>query len=471
MKIYTLNSNLSSKSSDTRKPPIIQQLSSTKFKILMVGAMLVCITLTTNLYLAFKFEKLKVFDQYNVLFDTDPNERLKCFIAGHGGMGRTLAHPNLCNFVNPPIRVAAKVSKAIKVIESEPNARRIISLTVTPILSSLAVFLTYFTLIEFGLGVWNAGIISGFIVVAFSQLIFGSIPDHFAISGFGLAATFLTAARSLRKKRFPMWQWVGCGTLMTSISITNVVITAILSFFCLTKLRNFKFAIPRTFLLALLSILLTFGFKLSFDSLYSTRENSSTTQLQKIKNWTGGYFKEDPLNNLLSFSSVIGRVVAVSGLEVKPLEIRPLWTPKEKAAMIKAPYQFIFFLGDKPPAKIDFAFFLSIVVVGCIVAGSVLIWTSKNSKVSKEIILSCWGIILYNGIFHSFWGAPYLLFSQHWLIASIIPFTGLIQSSIRSFTWRHGALLALLVAVGINNLIAVDQILDLLGSTIIRSAG
>jgi hypothetical protein len=109
--------------------------------IRLTALMLVALCFPIYTLLAWKFDALGVFEQYNVLFDADPSARLGCFAQGWGGDGRSIAHPNLCNLINPPIRVAAAALQALGI--GGADVARQLALLVAPAAAAAAVVLMF----------------------------------------------------------------------------------------------------------------------------------------------------------------------------------------------------------------------------------------------------------------------------------------------------------------------------------------
>lgn len=224
---------------------------------LLISAAIAVVVFSTNLYIALKFDSLQVYDQYNVLFDTDVNSRLKCFTKGSGGMGRTLAHPNLCNFVNPPIQVLGKIAESFGIVEDGQNFKRSIGLAVTPIVSATLALVLFRTFYALNLSLVSVLLLTFLGLSSFSQLIFGSIPEHLAIGGFGIALAYFMAAKYLQCKKFKWWLWLFCGVIIASITITNVIAFTIVLWSVLISQSSIRDASIRTISVVFAALALT----------------------------------------------------------------------------------------------------------------------------------------------------------------------------------------------------------------------
>ena len=88
--------------------------------------------------LELRFDGLRVFKDYNVLFDTDPIVQLESLRTGKNRYGRNLAHPNLANLFNPPVRALVQmITRSDLSDRSTSELSRSLALLVVPAASGL----------------------------------------------------------------------------------------------------------------------------------------------------------------------------------------------------------------------------------------------------------------------------------------------------------------------------------------------
>ena len=135
-------------------------------------------------------------DQFDVLFDADTGSRLDCMTTDRCGDRSSFAHPALAAFVNPPVQLVAAGLRGVGLVEGEAwQARRVVALGVAPLASALQAIAVFFLLRALGLGRGVATTLALVNVAAFSRLVFGSLPESFALSGLALGIAALLAAR------------------------------------------------------------------------------------------------------------------------------------------------------------------------------------------------------------------------------------------------------------------------------------
>jgi hypothetical protein len=183
--------------------------------IVALGLLLACAYSAAYLY------HYGALDTENVILGADPFMRSHAFAFGYGE--RSLIHPNLSNFVNPPIRILAVFGGYFADIPAKEIQMRV-ALWVSPICTGLATYMMLLVTLRAGLrpmvGLALA-ILYGFSI---SSLGYGSVPDHFMISAFLLTvAVWLFLVDAEFPARYRIIAWTTLVTLVAGITISNAI--------------------------------------------------------------------------------------------------------------------------------------------------------------------------------------------------------------------------------------------------------
>lgn len=368
--------------------------------------LLFCLSLPVYLVLTAQFDELAVFQQYNLLFDADPNARLGCFANGWGGEGRSLAHPNLCNLINPPIRVLALLLKTSGL--AAPGLERQLALLVAPLFASASLVLLYACLLLLGCRpayAFSLGLLAG---ASVSQLIFGSIPDHFILGGFSLTLTAWLLLYSIRQGRLPLLPWIGAGALVASITITNFLLfLCALAAACATLPERAQ-ALRRAVLAALLAIAAVGAIKLPLDRAYAEHEG-----LSQARDFATAYLQHAPLQRLADFP-----LMAVASFAAPEILQVPQRLQEDGRR-----YHFQLTFG---PGHYSSPLGLAAAVAIAALFASAL-WQAWHRRrpgfpAKRAVLLFIGAALSFNALFHAFWGSEYFLYSQHWLFACYLLF-------------------------------------------------
>jgi hypothetical protein len=155
-------------------------------KYVFFGLSVGLVLLMTYTYSAFDLYQMGVFDQENMILGGDPFMRSFAYAYGYGE--RSLIHPNLSNFVNPVVRVIAAVLSPVFPDLPMKALQMCVALWVSPVCATLATYMVYLIALTAGIRVIPALALCVVYGFSISTIAFGSIPDHFLISAFLLAA-------------------------------------------------------------------------------------------------------------------------------------------------------------------------------------------------------------------------------------------------------------------------------------------
>lgn len=399
---------------------------------LIVMAVLVVASFTVHYYMAKRFERAQVYDQYNVLFNADPNQGL-IQISHHWTDTRT-AHPNFSNFLNPPVRVAAAVISKLGISDlTAKDLREELGLIVAPLLSALKTLLLFMTLRLLGLNLFYASLLTLLELVSFSSLIFGGLPEHFPVSGVLIAAMMYLAVRAVtRGGELPVIPLIVCGTLILGVTITNAA-----PFFFVLFLVGWKFTGPARTLTRLLWIgiavaVLNAGVLLAGNVIYPT----VTTFRPLYRLQHDPYFRESRLSTVARFPAALTQTVVA----VKPA------VADNKLGIRNDKRHKIMFTYEPPAASIGWTDTVQYVLIISVVALSAA-GMLRGPPSMRLIGLACLGIIAFNWVVHSFYGDELFVYSLHWQVPLILLLAGLSRFGM---TGKVLLSLLLLAAVSLN---------------------
>jgi hypothetical protein len=365
-----------------------------------------------NFALAQCFDELRAFRQYDVFFNADAVARVRCMVANECGGRSSFAHPNLAVFVNPPLQLVAGALTlgGLSGID-EASARRFVALCVSPLASALKAPVVFYVLLGLGLTVAQAGLLAVVSVVSFSQLIFGAIPESFALSGLVIAAAYLFALRSMRTADRRLWPWVLLGVLMAGITLTNLVVVILL--FAAVGLHageRIRAVLGRVAILVGLVLLPTAALPVIFADTYQLQEVSVEGGTEYTRRW-------------LKTHRVVDRALATPSAWAHAFaapEPRRGKNLPAHAMGSRYPYRFVV---DHRDDVFCFRHPVGFLIVLLLVAGA-LGYRGAPAH-ARWMCGASLGIVTFNWALHSVWGVDLILYSQHWHLSLLIPLAGL----------------------------------------------
>ena len=394
-------------------------------------------TFLVNLLLERQFDQRAAFGQLDVLFDMDPNLRLQGITRGVEVF--RLVHPNFGNYFRLPIAAVVKAASSTGLnLLPEAELTRCLGLLVTPTISGCTVAVMLLLLNRLGLGTGSSLLLASLGTVSFSQLIGGSVPEHFALGGFCVTASLLLAATELRDGRSPLsWAWLALGTLATGTTVTQIIPTLLLMVASgIGSGWTWRNAVRQIVVVGVCAGLLTYGSAFALNRLLPPRESvgkasvpSSDQHAEEKKAPSAAASKVWTLREILSHH---GRwVVRFLRLDANLREqltrvpevlVNTLSPPRVGTQLLnrgqiqRGRYDFGFTL-EKTGEWVTMAIVPLLLVTG-------LIGSRYGSRGQRFVTLAAAGILLFNMVFHSLWGQEFFLYSQHWLVAQIVLLAG-----------------------------------------------
>ena len=385
---------------------------------MLAAAALTLLSFSLHLGLGAHFRGLGVCDEWNVLFDADPNVYLTSF-AGGGLIGpwggRSFVHPNLSNFVHPPLVLLARSIERLHLSRREPRElRRDLAMGVAPLFAALRVpvLLALFRLLGFPLG-WG-GLFCLLDLVSFSGLLFGSLPESYGPTGTLLAVTYLLVADAIRPGgRIRHAAWLATGVVVTGITISNLLPFALI--YGLTV--RFQPRAPRgasamagaavsTALMTAAVAALTFGiYRLGGYAAGSALPFSPHVTPHVFEAWD-----PDLLKAVRDFPLALANTFA-PGL--------PGQVPKDFPGDLHS-----FTLTFAPTGRALTGFDLrSIAILAALAVG--MAGHLRAPHVQRAMTWAIAGVMAFSWLFYSLYGRELFLYSQHWQVTALLMLAGI----------------------------------------------
>jgi hypothetical protein len=393
-------------------------------------------------YLELRFYDAKALDQFNVFFDADPNLRLIAFSASSfEGM---VSHPNGQLFIGIPIKIVSKTLHILRISRrNEREIGRSLALLVSPLFSSLkaASLIIFFSFLGFSL--FRVFLIGFLGLVSFSEIIFGSVPEYYVISGFLLVfLNMLLLDRLQRKDKFGWAVWTVLGILITGITSTNAMFFLLFLFLgSYFTSKNIWHAGKGTLRIGILVSLAT---GMCFCGWHLVCGKSIRMEALDSGRWAKRYIHKSP-------GEPIGRIAeAVVSVIAPPA----LYTKGNTALSEGDRYQFMFTLDHRDRINATILLLLTLILL---LAGTTRgLLHAADFRILTAVSLF---VVVVNLVFHSYWGSEYFLYSQHSLISIIILLSGNLLFRGKAAIFATGIFMFYVAGVFINNARLIQEII------------
>jgi hypothetical protein len=374
----------------------------------LVAVVLALGAFVLHLRLATRLATLGVLGEANVLFDADPAIYLTSFTRDEDVWrwgGRSFVHPNISNIIYPLVAGMAAAIHAAEPSTRLATQRERVALLVCPLAAAGATAVLFVTIVALDLGI-GAGILFAILSqAAFSGVLFGSIPESYALSGLGLALLFLIATRSVHRGALPWPAWLTVGTVVTGITISNLVAVGLVAFAVAYRAEGRWRALRRSASLVASVLAITFatyeiGAALVRNALAFTPRR--TSQLSERR--------------LPRVHRVLVELPAAMANTFAPP--RPVSLPYTEVVQ-PHPYILTYRAEAGPvPGQSLRTLALAAVLVFAIVGAR---WASPEHRV---VLAAAALIIGFNWALHSSLGIEMFLYSQHWAEAALLVLSG-----------------------------------------------
>lgn len=417
-----------------------------RLALILIPTALASAAFAIHLSISLKLDSLGGFAVLNTFFGADANRVLEAFSEG-GGRGH-LAHPNLGHFFSLPIRAITRVASLVTSGGvSAGTLRRVLALFVVPLAAALQCFVTFRVFVRLGFPVLLSTLVTLLGCVSFSQLVFGSIPESFGLSGLALALVFLlTARKDAEETRVERVSWLAAGIFGIGVTITNVVPLAALRFVRERTLgTSARRAAGRAAGLVILVLLAVFALRTAVNLV----SKAPPADLHEGV-YVASYLVPDPGRHAAMFGSAVMNGLAPS---------RGIWAVKNGRWQGEgAPYRFTM----QTPRFRSPRNLLGLALLATLVYGFFRLRSSSDSRLARLCGASL-AILAFNWLLHAFWGEEQFLYSQHWQLALLVLIGGLVLS----FDGRGRRIATALVAaavlyVGVSNAQALRRVIQVM---------
>jgi len=431
----------SSNSQATAAPAVSPSAASPRRSTLIPRAcfqlLLAASAFVFNVTLERRFDGLTAFDQLDVICDADPNYRLVDFASG-GWRQRCFVHP-LLRMVSLPIWGATTFARSAGItVAPSKTSRRSLALLVAPVCSALTAVVMFRVFLGAGFG--DPAAAAGAILhqVTFSQMMFGSIPDHFVLGGLGLSLVLLCGLVLPTSERVGWPRWLAVGVFTSGVTITQVIPTCLMfAACCRCGGRGGRETVRATAILGGLSVALAVSIGGLFNFL-DARPSPLSPVAEAAR--YAKFFPSRPFGHALDAIAALPNSIAPPTARV---------VPDDRAGIDL--YTIRFTLESvRHPGRIAAVWTLFL-------AGS---WLGLRSgaPVQKALCLGSVAIVLYNLIFHALWGNEWFLYSQHWLAPMVFLMAAPLRHARRYRLPAWGAASIALTLIAFSNWYRIGEI-------------
>lgn len=377
-----------------------QTHSALPVRVIGAAVLLALIALSLYVGLTHVWDSRGAFGQHDVLFDADVKTRLACFADGWDRDGRNTKHPNLCNLVNPPIRVFAALFSGV---EDQAQFRRSLALWVAPLAAALNVALCFLAALRMGVSGARAMALALILAASFSLVLFGSVPDHLALGGMTIALAAVAYVNALAGRQCAVWLWYMLGWLAASITVTNVMPVAMFYGASLIAVReSWSRAVGKASLLLFLALATAFGSALLLNAAYGIHGLDVFMPRAGV-----GPIKDFPLQNLMDFPWRVLQSFAPSEYRIIP-----------NGMSSNEPHQYIIQFSMENLSIGQGGHALALVLLLLIALAFFQTWR-KGSTPRQFMVTMCLAVA-FHGVLHARFGSDIFLYSAHWLFPTVL---------------------------------------------------
>jgi len=403
------------------------------------AARVICLSLAAlsfalHLALALRLDAVGSLRQYDVFFHADTQARLSCVVDGVCDSRASISHPALDLLVNPPVRTLAKIASTLGLWSGdETAARHGIALGVSPVAAAIRTACVYMMLVYMRLRPGSALLGTLLVTVSFSGVLFGAIPESFALSGAVIAAAFAWAARTQKGEPAHQAKWIALAAVGSAITITNLA-----PVLCIWGAARWKAgedwnAIARSAArLAISSVAVVALLALVSFTLYDSRPLTAEAGVRYVSKWTEG---NDPSQRAAWFPTAAANSVVGT---------QPLLSDNYQARKNTSRYLFRFTFDDTPGVFSAARPIATVLVVVAFIGGALML---RGSSTQRAVAGASLAILGFNAVLHTFWGVGHFLYSQHWHLAFCLLLIGVLAAPRRFELVANVALVALTLAV------------------------
>lgn len=369
--------------------------------VLLVSAITAGIATVVYLALAIILFRIGALDQYNTFFDADPSARLEMLAHGWPG-GDGHIHPNLPNFFSVPITLAGLAIEWIGLSHDQIRIRQAIGLVISPLAVGAAVFVFGAVLALLAVQPLIASVAVVIFAFSLTSLLFGALPESFGLSLLVITASFYVLTRIVCNRDVDAKTSLACFTVLIflsgSITISNVAITGLLGLVAeFARTNNLFVAVKRMVLAGIIGVAAIFAVAGLFVLVRGVDPHTGH-YLYFVDKWL---VPDWVANAVVRMPSAFANSLAPSGIHTRPSGFPG--QPIEIEFTMEAP---------------NLPNFVGIVILVFVLASALR--SMRSAIALRPVLIGALAIMIYNWVFHSFWGTDLILYSAHWLTALMI---------------------------------------------------
>jgi hypothetical protein len=402
------------------------------------------------------------FRYIDLLFDADCAWFLDGFAEGLGTGtawgARSIVHPNPANLVNPPIRVIAGACGALGVCEAPPaDARAALALYVAPLAAAAETVFLYLAAAS-ALRSRRAAVAAALVNLALlPTLVFGAMPESFALTGCGLAAVFYLTSRAAAGRPVATLSWSIAGTFLTGVTITNLAPFALAHALTVSAQKGgVRRALPVTIRLcagvALCTAALAGGlgtafgalddFGLQFQQLSEVRAPREELRSRRWVEALTGQTVTLVTRAAIDVPAALGQTLVPPRPQLVRLPADPGAHPREAPARIT-------YRG----AGLGWGTVATLAVLAGAIAGTVRA-RSQGALVFRVAA----ALLAYNWVFHTIFGVEIFLYAKHWSVPLAMLLGVWLEGTWIRARLGTAVLIGLLAAAGATSAVAIGFI-------------
>jgi hypothetical protein len=380
---------------------------------------------------------LRVFHQWDVWFQTDPNYYLDVFT--EPPVWFNYRHPTLPLLTYPPLTLLGKALALFGFADGSPEAARLqLALLVVPAVNALRTLILFSLFRKLLARPWPAALLCLLDIAAFATVTTGSVPESFPLSAACIAAMYWLALDDAPR---PGWVrpalWLVTAAVAVGTTLTNVIPLAVLLAAALVR-RGFRLAeIARAAGILGAALLATGVLALAGGAFYgfpvSIRESLKDRR-----------FYHPPAREV---TAELAWAVAHTFVAPRP-GIEPTWADRTQNP------DFDFLFSYAPPYEHGRAsLWRAALTVGMLLTGAAgFAWR----RATAAWLLVPAAILALNGAMHLFYGDHYLLYALHWETSLLFVLAGAALLPPGGRTAATAALLAFTAVTAVNSWIVLE---------------
>jgi hypothetical protein len=448
------------------------------------AAALAALVFAGHLWLALRLDALGLFERFNTLFGADPNLRLES-LRRSDALFR-VPHPGLSYLLGIPVRALGRAAAAVLPGDPAPDqVVRSIALGVAPLASALTCLILLRLFRRLGFSFAAAFALTLLSAVSMSAIVFGSMPETYAVSALAIALACALFLRSRERRGFGAeLGWLGVGVLAAGVTITNIAPVAVLYYFRgVHRGDRAGVALARTVGIALLAVFVACAAGLAADRFLRVRRAPGPSE----REWISRYIVEEPGLYYATFPTAIANGIASPTPTRAPgfaMEARRKAGAGRRKAAVAAPPKAsegatlpdsTAAAADRSPSRAPGSGLARLTLqpshrvfsgrnfFGAVLVAA-LVWAALRRPGANPALASLARaslvIVGLNWALHGFWGDETFLYSLHWHVPLMLLLAALLVALGRGRRAPVVVLAAAALAVAASNAVVLARALS-----------